>query len=560
MPATCGSANGSVTVWASSGTGALSYVWADAVSGDASAQNLNAGTYSVTITDANNCSINTTATIAQQDAPQLSILLITPTNCNTNNGQIDMQVTGGTSPFVYTWTGAVSTTNIATNLAAGTYTLTVTDANNCTATQTANVQATLLAPQAQCSTPTDSTITVTWQAVLGADEYIVIANGQTDTLSATTLNHTIGNLPPDTTIQILVLANGCGITQTDTLSCQTLSTPPCLPVSLQITTPDSLFCETDDAILLTALPPNGVFSGNGVIDNTFYPNQANIGDNILTYTYTAPDNCIYTSTQTMTVYPMPNASFAGDTIVCINQPSLFTFNGIAPQNSTYQWLINSIVAGNTANLQTTFTDTSANQISLIVTTQYGCADTISQPLQIATLTASTINDTTVLFGSSIFLPTIALSNLDAPLSYTWQSATSELSCYNCDNPETTITQPINTYNLLVTDSYGCLATDQVNIAAIYANAVIIPNAFSPNNDQQNDTFGILGHNIAQYQLHVYNRWGNKVFSYSGTNTNQYWDGTINGIECEVGVYVYYANIIFTNGQQTIKKGNVTLIR
>jgi gliding motility-associated-like protein len=214
----------------------------------------------------------------------------------------------------------------------------------------------------------------------------------------------------------------------------------------------------------------------------------------------------------------------------------------------------------TANLQTTFTDTSANQISLIVTTQYGCADTISQPLQIATLTASTINDTTVLFGSSIFLPTTALSNLDAELSYTWQSATSELSCYNCDNPETTITQPINSYNLLVTDSYGCLATDQVNIAVIYNNTVIIPNAFSPNNDLQNDTFGILGYNIAQYQLNVYNRWGNKVFSYSGTNTNQYWDGTINGITCEVGVYVYYANIIFTNGQQTLKKGNVTLIR
>jgi hypothetical protein len=43
-------------------------------------------------------------------------------------------------------------------------------------------------------------------------------------------------------------------------------------------------------------------------------------------------------------------------------------------------------------------------------------------------------------------------------------------------------------------------------------------------------------------------------------TNQYWDGTINNIACEIGVYVYYANITFTNGQQTLKKGNVTLIR
>jgi hypothetical protein len=353
-PATCSSANGSITIWASSGTGALSYVWADAVSSGASAQNLNAGTYSVTITDANNCSISTTAAIVQQDVPALNVLLITPTNCNTSNGQIDMQVTGGTNPFVYTWTDAVSTTNTATNLAAGTYTLTVTDANNCTATQTANVQATLLAPQAQCSTQTDSTIAITWQTVLGADEYIVTANGQTISLLNTTLSYTIGNLPADTSIQILVSAAACGITQTDTLSCQTLDMPPCLPVSLQITTPDSLFCEVDDALLLTALPTNGVFSGNGVADNTFYPSQANIGDNILTYTYTTPDNCIYTSTQTMTVYPTPNASFIGDTIVCINQPSLFTFNGIVPQNSTYQWLINSIVAGNDCQLTNYF--------------------------------------------------------------------------------------------------------------------------------------------------------------------------------------------------------------
>jgi gliding motility-associated-like protein len=95
---------------------------------------------------------------------------------------------------------------------------------------------------------------------------------------------------------------------------------------------------------------------------------------------------------------------------------------------------------------------------------------------------------------------------------------------------------------------------------MYNNAIIIPSAFSPNNDQQNDSFGIIGHNIAQYELIIYSRWGNKVFSYSGSDINQYWDGTINNIACEIGVYVYYANITFTNGQQTFKKGNVTLIR
>ena len=73
-------------------------------------------------------------------------------------------------------------------------------------------------------------------------------------------------------------------------------------------------------------------------------------------------------------------------------------------------------------------------------------------------------------------------------------------------------------------------------------------------------FGIYGHNIAQYELLIYNRWGNKVYEYNGADTKQHWDGTQKGKDCEVGVYVYYTNITFTNTQQMFKKGNITLIR
>jgi hypothetical protein len=133
IPTTCGSANGGITIWASNGTGALSYIWADAVSGitDNVANNLSAGTYSVTITDQNACSTNTTAVIVNQNAPNITDTQITNATCGNANGSATITVTGGTPPISYTWTDAVSSTNTANNLSAQTYTITVTDSNQC---------------------------------------------------------------------------------------------------------------------------------------------------------------------------------------------------------------------------------------------------------------------------------------------------------------------------------------------------------------------------------------------------------------------------------------------
>ena len=559
-PETCDNANGSIAITASSGVGAFSYVWSDGVSDNGIAQNLNAGTYSVTITDQNNCATTTTATIVAQTNVGIQVLSTTNTVCNSSLGQIQTQAIGGVGSLTYTWVDAVSTDSIATNLSAGTYTVTVTDQNNCTATAQATILPTLLPVQLQCSAATDSTITVSWQNVAGVDAYIIVANGQTDTLPTTTLGYTIPNLPPDTTISVALFAIGCGLTQTDTIQCNTLPDVICLPIPISITILDSLFCETDAPSSILGTPQNGVFSGTGVTNNTFYPDQANIGTNTLTYTYTAADGCIYTATKTIWVAQNPTALLAGDTVVCINQNSLFTFNGEAVDGNTYQWLINDVLSSQEISLQTTFTTPQTQQISLVVTNANGCTDTITQQVEIATLTAQTIEDTTVLFGSTLFLPVTALSNLNTPLSYTWQPPTNTLSCNNCNNPQLTISEPINNYTIVVTDNYGCIAADSVTITAKYNNQIIIPNAFSPNNDQQNDVFGIYGHNIAQYTLLIYNRWGNKVYEYNGTDTNQYWDGTQKGINCELGVYVYYATITFTNSQQVVKKGNVTLIR
>ena len=78
-----------------------------------------------------------------------------------------------------------------------------------------------------------------------------------------------------------------------------------------------------------------------------------------------------------------------------------------------------------------------------------------------------------------------------------------------------------------------------------------PNAFSPNGDGLNDVFSVFGNGIPEaFELVVYNRWGNLVFSSEDINTN--WDGTINGRKCPVGIYTYRF--------QYVKKINLEIIR
>jgi hypothetical protein len=133
-----GNATGAITVTPSGGTSPYSYNWGGGITTQ-NRTNLSAGTYSVTITDANGCSTTLTKTITQPSALTLSTA-ITKASCpGVSDGAIALTISGGTTSYTVAWTGPNSYTATATNptgLAAGTYAVTVTDANGCTATAT----------------------------------------------------------------------------------------------------------------------------------------------------------------------------------------------------------------------------------------------------------------------------------------------------------------------------------------------------------------------------------------------------------------------------------------
>jgi hypothetical protein len=135
-PVTCfGASNGSVTVSVSGGIPPYSYQWSNG-STLRDLSNVGAGTYILNIQDSLGCRRSVTVVVTQPAALTVASL-VTNVTCNGSaNGAIDLTVSGGSAPYGYLWTPGGAVSQDRTNLTAGTYSVTVTDAFSCTATAT----------------------------------------------------------------------------------------------------------------------------------------------------------------------------------------------------------------------------------------------------------------------------------------------------------------------------------------------------------------------------------------------------------------------------------------
>jgi len=125
---------GSVNLSVSGGASPYTYLWSNgATTQDLS--NIAGGTYTVTITDANTCTATGFTTVGNGIGPIATVSAFDASCSGVNNGLVDLSVTSGTSPYTYVWSTG-STSQDLSSIASGTYTVTVTDANGCTAGQT----------------------------------------------------------------------------------------------------------------------------------------------------------------------------------------------------------------------------------------------------------------------------------------------------------------------------------------------------------------------------------------------------------------------------------------
>lgn len=130
--------NGSISSSVTGGTGSYSYSWAPGGGTSANPTGKAPGTYTVTVTDGNGCTKAGSATISEPTAIAVTTTVTNVSCTSTNNGSISTSVSGGTGSYSYAWTPSGSGAT-KTGVTAGTYSVTVTDANSCTKTVAATV-------------------------------------------------------------------------------------------------------------------------------------------------------------------------------------------------------------------------------------------------------------------------------------------------------------------------------------------------------------------------------------------------------------------------------------
>lgn len=167
-------------------------------------------------------------------------------------------------------------------------------------------------------------------------------------------------------------------------------------------------------------------------------------------------------------------------------------------------------------------------------------------------------DDTILFLSE---STRLHATLLPGVSYHWSNSFS-LDNSHSPSPLATPTDTVTTYTVTATDAMGCTRKASVVIHCTDVNCgrpnIFIPNAFSPNDDGKNDLLCFSGNFVTLFHIEIFSRWGEKVFETN--NIHDCWDGRYNGNWCLPGVYTYTCRIHCEANQETLLKGDITIIR
>src|SRR5690606_19563788 len=95
----------------------------------------------------------------------------------------------------------------------------------------------------------------------------------------------------------------------------------------------------------------------------------------------------------------------------------------------------------------------------------------------------------------------------------------------------------------------CLDTAIKSIYVLPDFTIFVPNIFTPNGDNLNETFKPVVRGQKEYRFQIFNRWGAKIFE--TTDTNQDWDGTYNGEECKSDVYVWKITVVSAKEEKVL---------
>ena len=459
-----GSNNGSASVSPSGGVSPYTYQWnTNPVQITQTITNLAAGTYSVTVFDANNCQVIASANITQ--ATQLNLSLVSsssPTCSSSNNGQINVSASGGTGPtYFYSINGGTpQTSGQFSNLSAGTYTITVSDAQLCTQ----QIQVNLVQPF-----PISSTFTQTNVSCNGGNngqiQLNTIGGTQPYTFNwsnSTTANPAV-NLTAGTYSVIITDASNCQFT----LNNITITQPPLL--NILITPNPSQIC-IGQSSSITSIIVGGTTPYSYAWSSGHQTSNITVSPNITTgYTLQVSDanGCAISANTTITVNPSISSSIsATQGTICVGEPTTLNANAFGGDGGPYTFTWN---PGNLSGQSINITPSQTTQYTVSVSD--GCSLNSTSSITISVNLLPVVSYTTS--GLSGCEPlTVSYTNTSPNITNCiW--VINGLQISSCNTTQT-FNSP-GTYNsyLTVTDANGCSNNSQNIIVNVYQDPVAL---------------------------------------------------------------------------------------
>jgi len=473
-----GQTNGTATAMGSGGTSPYFYYWSNNGASTSTITGLGAGNYTVTVADSTGCYTSGSVTV---NAPPNIVLSYTSTaaSCGAPNGNASVMASGGTGAFSYTWAPSGGNSATANNLGTGNYTVTVTDNNNCQKQITVNVPATSSFVAASFSATTSCLNTLTAYTDLssaGSDTIVSWlwdfgepSSGASNISSLQNPSHTYSSAGTFTSSLIVTTQNGCADTIGVSVTVNPLPTVnfTWTPSCSGVTTFSNSSTITGGSITNWSWNFGDPNSGASNISNLQNPshNFALPGVYQVILTATSNNGCLGTLTQNITVPSIPTASY---TVLngCKNSPTLFidSSNVVGGTITNWSWDFGDGSAlSSVQNPSHIYANNGTYTVTLIVTSNLGCQDTLSLPITIYPAAIANFSAPGICLGDSTQFTDQSSVSFGTINSWTWNfgdfSATS-----NLQNPVHTFAVPGIFYvSLSVTSSNGCIAGDTIPV-------------------------------------------------------------------------------------------------
>ena len=445
VSATCGSANGSASTTASGGSGMYSFLWSPSGATTTSISGLVAGVYSVMVTDAQGCSVSTSAAVSNVGGPSVSVAALSPVSCfGGNNGSAAVSISGGAAPFTYSWFPSGGTSPNATGLSAGNYTVTIRDSNNCASSVSANVVQPLLlqlnssSADLTCFGSSNGRISVTAIGGAGSYSYLWFPGGST--------SQSLNGIAAGTYSVAVTDLNGCS--QSTSI---TVTQPAVLNASIFTSSDVSCLGSNNGSATVVASGGATPYAYSWSPSGGTAPNAAGLAAGNYTVIITDANNCVQNTNVviseplSLSVVPtVTNASCYGT----LGSAFVHATGGTSPYS--YAWA----PTGGTSALASGLP---AGNYSVTVTDENNCLQTslisISHPALLAS--SVPVSSNASCYGSNNGSATVAVSGGTAPYFYSWfpsggnASSASGLAAGN--------------YVVTITDANNCLTSIPVSI-------------------------------------------------------------------------------------------------